>query len=113
MPISEVAAGVDATVAHGIEVVLRPLLTLYTLAYIVRIPLTWYPEVEVTKLPWSIVVAPTEPFLGGIRKAVGQTAGGVDVSPIILVCLISFLNEILLGPQGILILIQEKSNGAF
>lgn len=35
--------------------------------------------------------------------------GGVDVTPIVWVALISFLNEILLGPQGILMLIQRQS----
>jgi YggT family protein len=35
--------------------------------------------------------------------------GGVDVTPIVWVGLISFLNEILLGPQGILMLIQRQS----
>ena len=34
--------------------------------------------------------------------------GGVDVSPIVWVALLSFVNEILLGPQGILNLIQRK-----
>ncbi len=35
--------------------------------------------------------------------------GGVDVTPIVWVGLLSFLNEILLGPQGILMLIQRQS----
>ena len=34
--------------------------------------------------------------------------GGVDVSPIVWVALLSFVNEILLGPQGILNLLQRK-----
>ncbi len=34
--------------------------------------------------------------------------GGVDVSPIVWVALLSFINEILLGPQGILNLLQRK-----
>jgi len=36
--------------------------------------------------------------------------GGVDVSPIIWVGMISFLNEILLGKQGLLILLSTKSS---
>ena len=41
-----------------------------------------------------------------LRKAV-PPVGGVDVSPIIGVAVVSFLNEILLGPQGILKLLQR------
>jgi hypothetical protein len=35
--------------------------------------------------------------------------GGVDITPIVWVGLLSFFNEILLGPQGILMLIQRQS----
>lgn len=34
--------------------------------------------------------------------------GGVDVTPIVWVGLISFFNEILLGPQGLLVLIERQ-----
>jgi YggT family protein len=33
---------------------------------------------------------------------------GVDVSPIVWVALISFMNEILLGKQGLLVLLSQK-----
>jgi len=36
----------------------------------------------------------------------------VDVSPIVWVALISFLNEVLLGKQGILVLLASKSIAA-
>lgn len=60
------------------------------------------------KLPWSIAVVPTEPVLGPTRRAI-PPVGGVDVAPIVWVALLSFINEILLGPQGILNLLQRKA----
>ena len=59
------------------------------------------------KLPWSLAFKPTEPVLGPTRRAI-PPVGGVDVSPIVWVALLSFFNEILLGPQGILNLLQRK-----
>ncbi|KAK9823207.1 hypothetical protein WJX72_001096 [[Myrmecia] bisecta] len=74
---------------------------------IVRIVLSWYPQLDGKQLPWSIAVFPTEPILGPTRKVI-QPVGGVDISPIVWVAVLSFLNEILLGPQGILNLLQRK-----
>jgi uncharacterized protein YggT (Ycf19 family) len=63
---------------------------------------------DIAKLPWAVVCIPTEPFLAATRKVV-PLVGGVDMTPIVWVALISFLNEILLGPQGILILLQKQN----
>ena len=112
--VMQLASTADGEIAHSVEVVLRPLLTLYTFLYIIRIPMTWYPDIDGTKAPWSLVVAPTELFLSPIRSTIGVGGvGGVDVSPIIAVSLVSFLNEILLGPQGILILIQLQAASGY
>jgi hypothetical protein len=34
----------------------------------VRIPMTWYPSIDGSKLPWALAYAPTEPFLKVTRK---------------------------------------------
>ncbi|MEM6867207.1 MAG: YggT family protein [Cyanobacteria bacterium J06632_3] len=80
--------------------VLSLVLGLYTLLFLFRIILTWYPQIELNKLPWSIVAWPTEPFLIPVRKLV-PPIGGVDISPIIWVGIVSFLREILVGQQGL------------
>ena len=64
-------------------------------------------QIDGGKLPWSVAVKPTEPVLAPTRKAI-PPVGGVDVSPIVWVAFLSFINEILLGPQGILNLLQRK-----
>ena len=74
---------------------------------IVRIVFSWYPQIDGRKLPWSIAFAPTEPVLAPTRRAI-PPVGGVDISPIVWVAVLSFMNEILLGPQGILNLLQRK-----
>lgn len=74
---------------------------------IVRIVMSWYPEIDGKNLPWSIAYTPTEPILEATRKVV-KPFNGLDVSPIVWVALLSFFSEILTGPQGILSLIERK-----
>lgn len=69
--------------------------------FIFRIVLTWYPQVNLNRLPFNLVAWPTEPFLVPMRKIV-PPIGGVDISPIIWVGLFSLVREILLGQQGII-----------
>ena len=80
---------------------LGPLLALMTLLFILRIVLTWYPQVDLNRLPFNIVAWPTEPFLIPLRKLV-QPIGGVDITPVIWVGIFSLLREILLGQQGLI-----------
>ncbi|MEY3300304.1 MAG: hypothetical protein RLZZ597_3564 [Cyanobacteriota bacterium] len=76
-------------------------LALMTLLFIFRIVLTWYPQVDLAKLPIALVVWPTEPLLAPVRKLV-PPIGGVDISPVIWVGIITLLREILVGQQGLL-----------
>jgi YggT family protein len=77
------------------------LLGLMTILFIFRIVLTWYPQVELNKFPFNLVVVPTEPLLKPLRKIVAPI-GGVDITPIILVGLCTLLREILVGQQGLI-----------
>jgi hypothetical protein len=65
---------VDPATAHSLETVLRPLFAIGTVLYIIRIPMTWYPSIDGTKLPWLVAYAPTEPILKATRK-VGSFLG--------------------------------------
>ena len=77
------------------------LLGLMTFLFIFRIVLTWYPQVDLNRLPFSLITLPTEPFLVPVRKIV-PPFGGVDITPIIWVAILTLLREILLGQQGLL-----------
>jgi YggT family protein len=81
-------------------------LGLYILLFIVRIVLTWYPQVEADKFPYNIAIVPTEPALAITRKIV-PPIGGVDITPIIWVGIISLLREVLLGQQGIIAMLSK------
>ena len=76
-------------------------LVVMTFLFIFRIVLTWYPQVESQKLPFSLVIAPTEPFLAPSRKII-PPIGGVDITPIVWVAIISLIREVLVGQQGLL-----------
>lgn len=77
------------------------LLALMTVLFIFRIILTWYPQVELAKMPWKLIALPTEPLLVPLRKVI-PPIGGVDLAPILWVFICTFLREILIGQQGLI-----------
>lgn len=81
--------------------ILGPFFGLMILLFIFRIVLTWYPQVDLSQFPFSLVAIPTEPLLIPLRKVVPPW-GGVDITPIIWVGIFSLLRELLLGQQGLL-----------
>lgn len=92
-----------ATIATWI---LAPLLGGMIFLFIFRIVLTWYPQVDLNRFPFNLVALPTEPFLIPTRKLI-PPLGGVDISPIVWVGIISLLREILLGQQGLLTMLNR------
>eukprot|EP00871_Galdieria_phlegrea_P003196 jgi/Galph1/3878/GphlegSOOS_G2563.1 len=73
---------------------------------IIRIVLSWYPKKYSIQQPWYWIFLITEPLLSPVRKVI-QPVGGVDITPVIWLFLFSFLRELLVGQQGILILLQN------
>ncbi|MBW4684470.1 MAG: YggT family protein [Komarekiella atlantica HA4396-MV6] len=88
--------------------ILGPVLGLMTFLFIFRIILTWYPQVDLNRLPFNLIAWPTEPFLVPMRKLV-PPIGGVDITPIIWVGIFSLVREILLGQQGLLTMMSRVS----
>lgn len=76
------------------------------LLFVLRIILTWYPQADLNALPFNLVAWPTEPFLRPTRKLI-PPIGGVDISPVIWVGIMSFLREVLLGQQGLLTMLMR------
>lgn len=104
------AAASSASAAALATTLLRPAFAFAELLFVVRIIMTWYPNLDGGALPWAIAYAPTEPLLRPTRAAV-PPVGGVDVSPIIWFAVTSLASEILVGPQGILVLLSRKVGG--
>ena len=86
--------------------ILGSFLGLMILLFIFRIVLTWYPQVNLNRFPFNLVASPTEPFLVPLRKLV-PPLGGVDISPVIWVGIFSLLRELLLGQQGLLMMLSH------
>ena len=85
--------------------ILGPLFGLMILLFILRIVLTWYPQVELNRPPFNLIAWPTEPFLVPLRKLV-PPLGGVDITPVVWVGIFSLLRELLLGQQGLLTMLS-------
>ena len=83
-------------------------LSFLTVTFLVRLILTWYPKVDLNKGLWVFIAIPTSSILNLTKKFV-PPIGGVDVSPIIWIGIISFLREILVGQQGLIKLVIQKS----
>ena len=80
----------------------------WTLLFLFRIVLTWYPQVDLSQAPMRLIGAPTEPLLAFTRRLI-QPIGGVDVTPVIWVGLISLLRELLVGQQGLITQVMLRS----
>ncbi|XP_047955329.1 protein COFACTOR ASSEMBLY OF COMPLEX C SUBUNIT B CCB3, chloroplastic [Salvia hispanica] len=86
---------------------LGPFLSAFGFLFIARIVMSWYPKLPVDEFPYILAYAPTEPLLVQTRKIIPPLAG-VDVTPVVWFGLLSFLNEILVGPQGLLVLLSQQ-----
>ena len=84
-----------------VHLLLGLLLAAWTLAFLLRIVLTWYPQVDLKQGAWPLIAWPTEPVLALTRRVVAPI-GGVDVTQVIWVGLISLVRELLVGQQGLL-----------
>ena len=91
-----------------VHLVLGLLLAALTLAFLLRIVLTWYPQVDLKQGAWPLIAWPTEPVLSLTRQVVAPI-GGVDVTPVIWVGLLSLLRELLVGQQGVLSQVLMRS----
>ncbi|CAN6997224.1 protein COFACTOR ASSEMBLY OF COMPLEX C SUBUNIT B CCB3, chloroplastic [Brassica rapa] len=87
--------------------ILGPTLSAFGFLFILRIVMSWYPKLPVDKFPYVLAYAPTEPILVQTRKVIPPLAG-VDVTPVVWFGLVSFLSEILVGPQGLLVLVSQQ-----
>ena len=83
-------------------------LSFFTLAFLIRLILTWYPKIEINKGFWLIVAIPTNSLIKFTKKII-PPIGGVDVSPVIWIGIISFLREILVGQQGLIKIVIQKN----
>ena len=84
-----------------LDVTLGISLSYLTIVFLIRLILTWYPKIDLSKGPWLLISIPSSFILNVTRKII-PPIGGVDVGPVIWIGVISFLREILVGQQGLI-----------
>ena len=91
-----------------LDITLGLSLSLLTLAFLLRLIMSWYPKIDTSKGLWIIVLLPTSSILKFTKKIV-PPIGGVDVTPVIWIGIISLIREILVGQQGLIKLILKAN----
>ena len=81
-------------------------LSYLTIVFLIRLILTWYPKIDLSKGLWLLVSIPSSLILNLTRKII-PPIGGVDIGPVIWIGIISFLREILVGQQGLIKLVMH------
>ena len=84
-----------------LDVTLGIALSYLTVVFLIRLILTWYPKIDLSKGLWLLISIPSTTILNFTRKLI-PPIGGVDVGPVIWIGVISFLREILVGQQGLI-----------
>ena len=84
-----------------LDISLGIFLSFMTVVFLIRLIMTWYPKININNGFWIIITLPTNKILNMTKKIV-PPIGGVDVTPVIWIGLISFAREILVGQQGLI-----------
>ena len=84
-----------------LDVTLGIALSYLTIVFLIRLILTWYPKIDLSKGFWLLISIPSS-FILNITRKIIPPIGGVDVGPVIWIGVISFLREILVGQQGLI-----------
>ncbi|MEB3321406.1 MAG: YggT family protein [Synechococcaceae cyanobacterium] len=107
------APALSPDVLAAFHIGLGLLLAAWTLLFLFRIVLTWYPQLDLESGALRLVSLPTEPLLVPTRRVI-PPIGGVDVTPVVWVGLISLLRELAVGQQGLLtqVLIHARAVAA-
>ncbi|MDC2974695.1 YggT family protein [Prochlorococcus sp. AH-736-K09] len=91
-----------------LDVILGIFLSFLTTVFLIRLILTWYPKIDLSKGLWLLISIPTNSILNFTKKLI-PPIGGVDVGPVIWIGIISFLREILVGQNGLIKLAMHKT----
>ena len=75
---------------------LSQFLTIYLYLMIFRVLLTWFPNIDWSSAPFSILSQLTDPYLNLFRSII-PPLGGIDFSPLIAFFVLQFGSEFLIG----------------
>jgi YggT family protein len=71
-------------------------LSIYFILIIIRVLLSWFPNIDWLNPPFSILSQLTDPYLNLFRSII-PPLGGLDLSPILAIFLLQFLVQLLGG----------------
>lgn len=71
-------------------------LWIYSMMLIVRVLLTWFPTINWSTPPFSILSELTDPYLNLFRRII-PPIGGFDLSPILALFLLQFVSRAIAG----------------
>tara|TARA_B100000212_G_C26937303_1_gene348700 strand:- start:179 stop:493 length:315 start_codon:yes stop_codon:yes gene_type:complete len=91
-----------------LDIALGFALSFLTLAFLIRLIMSWYPKIDTSKGLWFFVLLPTSSILKTTKKLI-PPIGGVDITPVIWIGIISLVREILVGQQGLIKLIMQAN----
>lgn len=85
-----------------ISSILAKLFYFYYILIIIRIFLTWIPNIDWQSQPFAWMCSIVDPFLNIFRGIIPPIGGVLDVSPILAIILLQIIQGILLGSlQGL------------
>lgn len=75
---------------------LSTFITIYTGLLIVRILLTWFPNIDFYRQPFAALSQITDPYLNIFRSII-PPLGGIDFSPMLAIILLQVIGSLLAG----------------
>lgn len=102
-----VSCATDLNSIYIAKPVIDTFVNVLSVLFLCRTIISWYPNTDIKKFPYSIIMFPTEALQQPLRSII-PPAFGVDISALIWIMLLSFVREILTGQQGILTLMEKS-----
>ncbi len=70
-------------------------ITIYSYMIIIRVLLTWFPNINWLAPPFSVLSQLTDPYLKVFRSIIPPLGGSIDISPILAILLLQLLRGLL------------------
>ena len=86
--------------SHSVVLLINTLvtvITIYMYMLLIRVLLSWFPNINWLAVPFSILSQLTDPFLKVFRSVIPPQGGTLDISPMLAILLLQLLRGLLSG----------------
>ncbi len=86
--------------SHSVALLMNTLvifITIYMYMLVIRVLLSWFPNINWLAPPFSILSQLTDPFLKVFRSVIPPLGGTLDISPMLAILLLQLLRGLLSG----------------